>query len=85
MTAKPIRVLLLEDNPGDARLVQVALATYAPSMFAVTCVERLAAALARLGAEPFDAMLCDLSVPDSTGMARHGPLLSAFRRCRWWC
>jgi len=69
MTAMPIRVLLLEDNPGDARLVQAALAEYALREFAVTWVERLADALVRLGVEPFDAVLCDLSLPDSTGMA----------------
>ena len=78
MTSTPIRVLLLEDNPGDARLVQAAFAGYAPRKFAVTCVERLADALARLGAEPFDAMLCDLSVPDSTGMATPRAIIERF-------
>ena len=69
MSATPIRVLLLEDNPGDARLVKEALAEYAPDGFVVTWVERLADALACLATEPFDVMLCDLSVPDSSGMA----------------
>ena len=78
MKQTPIRVLLLEDNPGDARLVQAALADYAPSQFAVTCVERLADALARLGVEPFDAMLCDLSVPDSEGMATLQVIIERF-------
>lgn len=78
MKQTPIRVLLLEDNPGDARLVQAALADYAPGQFAVTRVERLADALARLGAEPFDAMLCDLSVPDSEGMATPQVIIERF-------
>ena len=69
MSATPIRVLLLEDNPGDARLVQEALAEYAPGEFVITWVERLADALARTATEPFDVMLCDLSLPDSSGMA----------------
>ena len=68
MNATPIQVLLLEDNPGDARLVQEAFAEYAPGEFVVTWVERLADALARLATEPFDAMLCDLNLPDSSGM-----------------
>ena len=38
MTAAPIRLLLLEDNPGDARLVQAALADQAPGEFNVTWV-----------------------------------------------
>ena len=69
MRATPIRVLLLEDNPGDARLLQEALAEYAPHEFVVTWIERLAQALARLAVEPFDVVVCDLSLPDSSGMA----------------
>ena len=78
MKQTPIRVLLLEDNPGDARLVHVALDEYAPRKFALTWVERLADALAHLSAEPFDAMLCDLSVPDSTGMATPRAIIERF-------
>jgi len=78
MKKAPIRVLLLEDNPGDARLVQSMLAEYEPRAFAVTRVERLADALALLGAEPFDAMLCDLNVPDSTGMATPRVIIERF-------
>jgi PAS domain S-box-containing protein len=68
MTEMPIRVLLLEDNPGDAHLLQAALAEDALRKFAITWDERLAVALDRLGAESFDIVLCDLSLPDSTGM-----------------
>jgi PAS domain S-box-containing protein len=69
VSAQPIRLLLLEDNPGDARLVQTALAEHAPGEFAVVWVERLAQALARLEAEHYDVLLCDLGLPDSTGLA----------------
>jgi len=69
MTATPFRLLLLEDNAGDARLVQTALAEHAPGEFAVTRVERLADALVRIASEHFDAVLCDLGLPDSTGLA----------------
>ena len=62
------RVLLIEDNPGDALLVQTALADHVPGMFAIIGVERLADALARIAAEPFDAVLCDLGLPDSDGL-----------------
>src|SRR3990172_4335170 len=68
MTAEPVRLLLIEDNPGDVRLVQVALADEAPGEFEVTWVERLADALARIQNERFDAVLCDLGLPDSTGL-----------------
>ena len=69
MSATPIRVLLLEDNPGDARLVLETLKDYAPGQFVVTWVDHLADAMARMATETFDAMLCDLSLPDSSGMA----------------
>jgi PAS domain S-box-containing protein/putative nucleotidyltransferase with HDIG domain len=69
MSETPICVLLLEDNQGDARLVQETLKDFAPGEFVVTWVERLADALARLATEPFDVMLCDLNVPDSSDMA----------------
>jgi two-component system sensor histidine kinase/response regulator len=62
------RVLLIEDNPGDALLVQTALADHVPGMFAIIGVARLADALVRIAAEPFDAVLCDLGLPDSDGL-----------------
>ena len=62
----PIEILLVEDNPGDARLVREALADEAPGEFAVTTVDRLKDALARIHTERFDAVLCDLGLPDST-------------------
>ncbi|PTL35310.1 hypothetical protein CLG94_10410 [Candidatus Methylomirabilis limnetica] len=64
-----LRVLLIEDNPGDALLLRTALDEQAPGAFAITSVERLADALARIAAEPFDAVLCDLCLPDSDGLA----------------
>jgi PAS domain S-box-containing protein/putative nucleotidyltransferase with HDIG domain len=69
VNATPIRVLLLEDNPGDARLLQVVLSEHAPGEFSVVVVTSLAEALARLGSEPFDAVLSDLNVTDSEGLA----------------
>jgi PAS domain S-box-containing protein/putative nucleotidyltransferase with HDIG domain len=69
MTSTSIRLLLLEDNAGDARLVQEALAEHAPDGFVVVWVERLAQALSKLAAEQFDIVLCDLGLPDSSGLA----------------
>ena len=63
-----IRLLLLEDNEGDARLEQAALAEYAPGEFLVTRVERLQQALARIDAEAFDVVLSDIGLPDSVEM-----------------
>lgn len=63
-----IRVLLVEDNPGDARLVREALAAAGPGRFEITHVVRLAEARRRLADERFDVLLLDLSLPDSQGL-----------------
>ena len=78
MSTTPIRLLLLEDNPGDARLLKETLAEYAPGEFVVTWVERLADALVRMETERFDVMLCDLSLPDSVGMSTPKAIAQGF-------
>jgi phosphoserine phosphatase RsbU/P len=57
------RVLLIEDNPGDAFLIQDELR----SGFDLVRVERLAEALEQLRSGGFDVVLLDLSLPDSFG------------------
>ena len=63
----PIRVLLVEDNPTDVLLLREALAEAASAEFVLTQVERLADGLARLREVPFDVVLLDLGLPDSSG------------------
>ena len=62
-----IQVLLVEDNPTDKMLVEDELAHTTGSQFAVAHVDQLNDALARLGAERFDVVLLDLTLPDSNG------------------
>ena len=81
MTA-PIRVLLLEDDPADARLVGPMLRRVKTTPFDVTVVGRLADAVARLRQDPagFDVVLADLGVPDSSGIGTLGGLTEAAPR-----
>ena len=66
---RPLRVLLIEDNPGDARLIRELLAE-AEAGFAPEWVQRLDLGLERLAdGEPVDAVVLDLSLPDSRGFA----------------
>jgi two-component system, cell cycle sensor histidine kinase and response regulator CckA len=68
MKEQPIRVLLVEDNPGDARLVQETLAEVDTPEFELTHVERLSQARQRLSEERFDVVLLDLVLPDRPRM-----------------
>lgn len=68
MPEHPIRVLLLEDDAGDARLAQIMLDQGAAGQFELTCVTRLADALQCLQGHTFDVILSDLAVPDSKGL-----------------
>ena len=65
MEARTIEVLLVEDNPGDARLVQESLADSGSERFHLTHVERLEDAVRRLENGSFDVVLLDLLLQDS--------------------
>lgn len=66
MENEPARVLLIEDNPGDADLVRLRLVE-SHSDVQVNCVPRLSDALACLDAEAPTLVLLDLNLPDSYG------------------
>jgi CheY-like chemotaxis protein/HPt (histidine-containing phosphotransfer) domain-containing protein len=67
MDGSAFRVLVVDDNPADARLVEYTL-THEPGA-AFTCVRagRISAALAQLESSEVDAVLLDLGLPDSQG------------------
>jgi serine phosphatase RsbU (regulator of sigma subunit) len=67
MGGRPIKVLLVEDNPGDALLLRETLAD-ANAAIDWTHEKKLAPALTRLEKERFDVVLLDLSLPDSHGI-----------------
>ena len=62
---KTFPILLVEDNPGDARLVQEMLGDVASTEFDVHHVERLAEARERLMRNGTGCVLLDLSLPDA--------------------
>lgn len=77
MSAKQLSVLLIEDNPGDVRLIQEMLVEAKPTAFNLACVDRLSDGLARLSETEFDVVLLDLSLPDSSGLDTFVTLHSA--------
>ena len=68
MGDEPIRVLLIEDSPGDARLVEIYLSQATAAAYRLTHCDRLAAGLERLAGDDFDIVLLDLTLPDSSGI-----------------
>jgi PAS domain S-box-containing protein len=66
-SAPPLKVLLVEDNPADARLVQEMLKDL-HRQIELTHAPRLRDALAHLRSQAFSAILLDLSLPDSDGL-----------------
>ena len=68
MDEKPVNVLLIEDNPGDARLIREFLNDAGADAYDVECVELLSAGLERLAGGGIDVVLLDLQLPDSLGL-----------------
>ena len=68
MPKAAIRVLLVEDNATDARLVRDELACALGVVFEVRHVVLLQLALDLLPSQNFDVVLLDLSLPDSDGL-----------------
>jgi len=75
MAGASTRILLVEDNLGDAKLVELAIGQEAPGRYVLERVDRIAEAEARLQTASFDAVLLDMNLPDGSG-------LEAFRAIR---
>jgi sigma-B regulation protein RsbU (phosphoserine phosphatase) len=63
-----VKLLLIEDNPSDARLIEVMLDHASHGLFEIEHVERLSAGLQRLAQGGINVVLSDLSLPDSEGL-----------------
>lgn len=66
--ATPFKLLLVEDNPSDARLVRELLREPGSTPVAVTLAERMDAAVEHMRHEGFGAIILDLNLPDSRGL-----------------
>ncbi|MBE9205350.1 response regulator [Nostoc sp. LEGE 06077] len=69
MAGELIKVLLVEDNPGDVFLLQELLKEVKTVKVELRPVEQLSEALNLLADDSFDLMLLDLSLPDSQGIS----------------
>jgi len=63
-----IRALLVDDNPGDVRLIQELIREDDARLVSLEVRETLEAAIQALRSEAYDVVVCDLDLPDSTGL-----------------
>jgi putative two-component system response regulator len=64
---KAVRALLVEDNPGDARLIAEMLSDVDSNVELERCTT-LASAIERLASNSIEVVVLDLSLPDSQGI-----------------
>ena len=67
MTMESIKILLIEDNPGDARLIQEYLNENNLDI-SISTVKTLEQGLEAINTNHYDALLLDLGLPDSQGL-----------------
>ncbi|MGK7926338.1 MAG: EAL domain-containing protein [Spirulina sp.] len=75
MQENSVKILLVEDNPAEARLLQELLKGVGTRQFSFCCAKRLQEALSYLEEERFDVIFLDLTLPDSRGLESLNPLL----------
>lgn len=68
MAQETITILLIEDNPGDTRLIQEMLNAEGDERFELNHVDQLSKGIERLKEETFNVVLLDLNLPDMQGI-----------------
>ncbi len=68
MAQEKSKILAIEDNPGDLRLLREILSQHANGQFDLTHAPTLEAALKILSREKFEVILLDLLLPDIFGL-----------------
>jgi CheY-like chemotaxis protein len=76
MKKPPLKILLVEDNLADARLLREMFSNERPDSFEFIHFLRLSEALDRLGKGGVDIVLLDMGLPDAHG-------LETVQRMRW--
>lgn len=75
MDKSVIKLLVIEDNPVDLRLVQEMLKTRIEPSFEITPAGLLDDGIKKLKEDRFDAILLDLNLPDSRGLEGLGQIV----------
>ena len=68
MYPEKITILIIEDNPGDVRLIKEVLAETNGEVFELKYADSLSGGLKKISENTVDIVLLDLSLPDSAGL-----------------
>jgi two-component system, NarL family, sensor histidine kinase UhpB len=72
--SEPLKVLVIEDNPGDFMLLTEHINASPIKVSAIDTVDRLESAIEYLGSHKPDVIFLDLYLPDSSGLASYNKL-----------
>jgi PAS domain S-box-containing protein len=64
-----INILIIEDNPGDVRLIDLYLSDSFGDKYSLTVADYLSKGLSLLSTVMFDIVILDLTLPDSNGLS----------------
>jgi len=65
---EPVSILLVEDDPGDVRLIREMLTELQAGSFSLTVADTIETAIATMASERPEVILLDLCLPDSRGL-----------------
>ena len=68
MNDEAISLLLIEDNPGDARLIREMIGEAPGTKFELSIADRLSHGIESIARGDFDLVILDLSLPDAQGL-----------------
>jgi len=75
-----LKILLIEDNPADARLIEELLKEEAKGSYHLEQADRLLIGLEYLASGHFDVVFLDLGLPDSKGLDTLKTVVKEYRR-----
>jgi len=78
-----VRVLLIEDNPTTALVLEGLLETSPVTEYVVTTVGSFAEARERLAQQPWELVLLDLVLPNGAGIELVRRVKALAPTCRW--
>lgn len=77
MNTQVVRILMIEDNPGDVLLIKELLTEADDFAHEFSACGLLCDGISKMAESPFDVVLLDLSLPDSKGLGSLAAILEA--------